>query len=383
MKNIDLFSELELLILAKLTPDDWKKLIGKINQIGLDNLAPIVKSAKAEVDALEEEAKEAESIPGGIPESIAPPADNDELTFDDGETPDEPSDDLQKEADEAEFYIQQGLLSDARSIFEKLLSQHPKSKLVKSELAKVKRAIKKETPLKGKEREPSIPDGTKPLVSQAEEPEDGEMFDLKAEIEELKNQAAVGPETEQVNFDDVFSAFKRGVEKTVSKEDTDAHYDLGLAYMEMGLVDDAIGEFRVSLADKNRETQSHEMMGICYMEKGDIKKAALSFATAKQCEGVTEEQKIVLYFRMAKAIEHMDPEEALRYCDHAAELYQKMRKEKPQITIFYTKFGPGSSTVETQARCKSKMVDLWDKIEETKKSLRKYLKKPRRRVSYT
>jgi tetratricopeptide (TPR) repeat protein len=125
------------------------------------------------------------------------------------------------------------------------------------------------------------------------------------------------------------------------------------------------------------------MTGICYMEKGDIKNAALSFARAKQCEGITEEQKIVLAFRLSKTLEQIgDLKKALEYCDQAAELYKKMRKEKPLIALLYNELGPGSSTVKTQVSRESGMIDLWDKIEETRKSLKKSLKKPKRRVSY-
>src|SRR3989338_3764675 len=48
---------------------------------------------------------------------------------------------------------------------------------------------------------------------------------------------------------DTFLEFKHGVEKQLSKEDSETHYNLGIAYMEMELYDDAMREFKIALKD--------------------------------------------------------------------------------------------------------------------------------------
>jgi tetratricopeptide (TPR) repeat protein len=48
-------------------------------------------------------------------------------------------------------------------------------------------------------------------------------------------------------FAAVFSAFKKGVRETLSEGDHQAHYDLAIAYKEMGLHDDAIYELRTAM----------------------------------------------------------------------------------------------------------------------------------------
>ena len=52
---------------------------------------------------------------------------------------------------------------------------------------------------------------------------------------------------EQADFDEMLRRFKRGVAENVEAEDYEAHYDLGVAYKEMGLVDEAIAQFQKSL----------------------------------------------------------------------------------------------------------------------------------------
>jgi len=67
---------------------------------------------------------------------------------------------------------------------------------------------------------------------------------------------------------DIFEEFKKGLEKAVEPEDIETHYNLGIAYKEMGLIDDAIREFQTSRNDPRFYVQSMTMLGICYMEKG-------------------------------------------------------------------------------------------------------------------
>lgn len=70
------------------------------------------------------------------------------------------------------------------------------------------------------------------------------------------------------NVREIFDEFKKGLEKELSDEDSETHYNLGIAFKEMGLTDDAIKEFQISRNDPARLVQSCTMLGICYMEKG-------------------------------------------------------------------------------------------------------------------
>lgn len=67
---------------------------------------------------------------------------------------------------------------------------------------------------------------------------------------------------------EVFSEFKKGLEKELEAEDYETHYNLGIAYNEMELTDDAIREFQISLKEPKRFIHSSNMLGICYMKKG-------------------------------------------------------------------------------------------------------------------
>ncbi|HEY2796649.1 MAG TPA: tetratricopeptide repeat protein [Thermoanaerobaculia bacterium] len=101
------------------------------------------------------------------------------------------------------------------------------------------------------------------------------FFNLAEELEKelseeiLPDEAASisGPQGE-VSLEEIFREFKKGVEQQLSAEDYETHYNLGIAYKEMGLVDEAIGEFQLASKDLGRAVECCSMLGHCFLEKG-------------------------------------------------------------------------------------------------------------------
>ncbi len=126
-----------------------------------------------------------------------------------------------------------------------------------------------------------------------------DFFDLAAELRDELNTVPVpehtaGPAEEQ-SLDEIFEDFKRGVEQQSVKEDVDTHYNLGVAYKEMGLLDDAISEFTMTPEDEPKFIQSHYLLGLCYMEKGEYQNAAVEIQHALNCaESLNDEEQDTL-----------------------------------------------------------------------------------------
>ncbi|GMU66132.1 MAG: hypothetical protein AMXMBFR36_24060 [Acidobacteriota bacterium] len=104
------------------------------------------------------------------------------------------------------------------------------------------------------------------------EDEEG-FFDLAAELEkELSNDelaAAMGPiGREEPSLEEIVEGFKKGVAESLSAEDYDTHFNLGIAYREMGLVDEAIGEFQLAAKDSKYLIDCCSLLGACFLEKG-------------------------------------------------------------------------------------------------------------------
>jgi tetratricopeptide (TPR) repeat protein len=101
------------------------------------------------------------------------------------------------------------------------------------------------------------------------------FFNLAEELEkELGDEIApeesadISTPQGEVSLEEIFREFKKGVEQQLSAEDYETHYNLGIAYKEMGLVDEAIGEFQLASKDPGRAVECCSMLGHCFLEKG-------------------------------------------------------------------------------------------------------------------
>src|SRR5262249_2319847 len=91
--------------------------------------------------------------------------------------------------------------------------------------------------------------------------------ELSDEAQPLPAPAMAGPEGE-ASLEEIFREFKKGVEQQLSAEDYETHFNLGIAYKEMGLIDEAIGEFQLASKDPARAVECCSMLGLCFLEKG-------------------------------------------------------------------------------------------------------------------
>ena len=66
----------------------------------------------------------------------------------------------------------------------------------------------------------------------------------------------------------MLSQFKKGIAETVADDDSSTHYDLGIAYREMGLLDDAVGEFETASKSPTKAADSWFLIGLVRMEQG-------------------------------------------------------------------------------------------------------------------
>ena len=104
------------------------------------------------------------------------------------------------------------------------------------------------------------------------------------------------PESDQVDFSDMLERFKQGIAENVSDEDHEAHYDLGVAYKEMGLLDEAIAEFQKALRGVEHRIRTFEALGQCFIEKGQYQIAVTILSRAPSEPGATDEKLVgVLY----------------------------------------------------------------------------------------
>ena len=100
--------------------------------------------------------------------------------------------------------------------------------------------------------------------------------------------------------DELFSAFREGVEKQVLGDDYDTHYNLGIAYKEMMLIDPAIEEFRVAMGDPERTLECCSMLSICEQARGDLDAAVAWLRQGIEAPGFPPEDSIGLRYDLAE-----------------------------------------------------------------------------------
>jgi len=176
---------------------------------------------------------------------------------------------------EAEFFLQQDLLDEARDVLTPILDEVPESARVQHLLARV-------TARENGEPEPPAPWEARLLE------------DVAAQLTEL---AALSPPrdvpslSDQISVEEVLSQFKRGVAETVAEDDAATHYDLGIAYREMGLLDDAVGEFELAARAPQKAADALFVIGLVRAEQGRADDALDALERAVHAPLATPEQR--------------------------------------------------------------------------------------------
>jgi tetratricopeptide (TPR) repeat protein len=200
---------------------------------------------------------------------------------------------------ELDFFIQQGLLEDAARMLQKIreaFGDHPE-------------VVARHALLKARgwdEERPVAP----PTASAAELfSEEEQFFDLAAELEkelaedELVAEATGAGRGSEQSIEELFREFQRGVAEQVNAEDFDTHFNLGLAYREMGLLDEAIGEFQLSAKSPDYLVESASLIGSCYLDKGLPDQAVEWFRRALTAPNLPGETVVGLRFELGRALE--------------------------------------------------------------------------------
>jgi tetratricopeptide (TPR) repeat protein len=110
-------------------------------------------------------------------------------------------------------------------------------------------------------------------------------------------------EDEQREFKEILEQFKRGIEENLDTDDYQAHYDLGVAFKEMGLLDEAIAEFQKALRAPEGRLRTSEALGIAFFEKGQFPVAEAVLRRAVETVDEGDDSKIGLIYWLGRASE--------------------------------------------------------------------------------
>jgi len=131
----------------------------------------------------------------------------------------------------------------------------------------------------------------------------------QARVPAAKAETPVSP-AEHEPLKEVFEEFRAELgEMGAEDEDLETHYNLGIAFREMGLLEEAISEFqKVAKANERGKAFRYAMqcctlLGLAFMEKGQPSIAAIWYERALRTPGVDAESTLALRYDLGVAQE--------------------------------------------------------------------------------
>ena len=114
-----------------------------------------------------------------------------------------------------------------------------------------------------------------------------------------------------VDLAEMFGELKHDLEagSSTTEEDPETHYNLGIAFREMGLLDEAIGELQKTCQAVDRGhpfpqvMQTYTWLAQCFLDKGMPEAAIRWYDKALHASGIDEETRTALHYELAAAYE--------------------------------------------------------------------------------
>lgn len=235
---------------------------------------------------------------------------------------------FREDLSEADFYLKQELFEEAEAIYKKVLANFPDNEEVRGKLREIQE-LRAEHDKKEEEH----------AAEEAAELATVSLDDILSDVTDTPEEAAE-PKVENEVLE-IFEEFKKGLEKELQAEDTETRYNLGIAYREMGLFDDAIREFQVAKHDPKLFINATTMLGMCYMEKNLYPLAIEALQSALMKVSRKEESHWGLKYDLALAYERSGQiKEAF---DLYTEVYgwdSKFREVEQKINLYRIKAEP-------------------------------------------
>jgi pilus assembly protein FimV len=260
---------------------------------------------------------------------------------------------------QADLYLEQGLIRSARRILENLRFHFPEEPRIGTKLEAIKdmgsgvkvdeilerveKVTKRETKLfkkkdeaeKEEEEKISVTDIlTEMDISPVVFAGDGKKYydsteRIEEELEAISTifnlQLKGSTTTVEKDLSDIVAEFKKGLKKSIDKKDHESHFNLGIAFLEQDLLDDAIEEFKLASMDDSPSVECYSLISNCYRKKKNIQEAVNWLEKAlKICEEGSS-QYLALKYELALCYED------LKEMDKALAIYDEIKNWDPEF----------------------------------------------------
>lgn len=201
---------------------------------------------------------------------------------------------------EAEFYLSQAMFEEARAVHRRMHARDPQHPSVGALAGRIERAeTPPDAPAPEASAPPEMPAPASPdapgqemlprfSVASDTPPDAPAVFvnlgaELDQELDGGEQAAAIPPPGPVV--DGLLRELQKGVREQLDEKDYETHYNLGIAYKEMELYDEAIQEFRLTAQEPKRALECADLVGLCYLAKGQPEQAIQDLQSGLAVQG--------------------------------------------------------------------------------------------------
>lgn len=158
------------------------------------------------------------------------------------------------------------------------------------------------------------------LESTHHEKSDDLCYEIEVELDE--DDKPISHEPPETWFDtvhDIFGSIRTEPGKVrfgdgVDTADAQSQYDLGMAFWEMGLYDEAIHAFWVATGVPTLRVSCMVMQGACLREKGELKLSESVLAALQSSPGLTDEETCMLKYELGLTLKALGQQEQSKVC---------------------------------------------------------------------
>ncbi|HLQ58394.1 MAG TPA: tetratricopeptide repeat protein [Gemmatimonadales bacterium] len=212
----------------------------------------------------------------------------------------------------ADAMLRSDLPEKARAVYARVAEHDAKNERAKAALSMLAPAVA--TPAASGKAEGKVKAKDAKMKVRDEAAADGDFIDLGSMLsEEEEGPAAkdtrmtVADEEptgdEEQDFQDMLARFKQGIDENIDEADFQSHYDLGVAFKEMGLLDEAIAELQKALRAPEGKLRTSEMLGICFFEKGAFGVAESILRRGLDLPASGDQERLGVLYWLGRALE--------------------------------------------------------------------------------
>jgi tetratricopeptide (TPR) repeat protein len=208
----------------------------------------------------------------------------------------------------ADTLLRTDLPDKAKAVYQRVAEHDPRNERAKGALAMLapqSAPAKGEGKVKAKDAKMKVRDEADvngdfvdlgSMIMDPEDPDDSRDTRMTVADEEPTGD-------EEKDFHDMLARFKQGIDENIDEADFQSHYDLGVAFKEMGLLDEAIAEFQKALRAPEGKLRTSELLGVCFFEKGayGVTESILRRGLELQASG--DQERLGILYWLGRALE--------------------------------------------------------------------------------